>query len=305
MYFFCGLKLAPLKSDVFRFVDILEGLGQTGKLLFYKPMGQLVLSLIDWPETQQPGRLTGTVLNETDLMSLMTQTSLRASQYFYRSQVILAYYFDDTKLAGEMLSKIRPLWEDGRAVWLPPHVFFEGLVEASLYKSSSKGRHKRKSQRCLRKLQKYVSEGNVNCTHLGLLLKAELLSLSTKYEQSVLKAFDEGITCAGKLGFVHDQALGNELAGSYCLKHDDKPWARIYLNRSYELFQSWGAWAKTRHMEGKYGPLLDRSSHGLRHSTGHNARSRAEQLAPHLKASMSWVTDFAECSQSASEPHRY
>jgi hypothetical protein len=116
----------------------------------------------------------------------------------------------------------------------------------------------RRGFRFLRKLEKCVRSGNVNCHHMMLLLRADYIALASHSDPGMVKrAYGDAITAAGKLGFMHHhQAIGNERAGVYFLEQqNDKAWASTYLSRARALFELWSAKAKVRHMEAKYKEL--------------------------------------------------
>jgi hypothetical protein len=106
-----------------------------------------------------------------------------------------------------------------------------------------------------------------------LLLQAETLSASSAESEVVRKSFDDAITMAGKLGFLHNQALGNERAGVYFLEQGDNAWASTYLSRARQLFREWGAMAKVKQMDLKYRDLFEKESEPLLCSSL-NAQSR-------------------------------
>jgi hypothetical protein len=93
-----------------------------------------------------------------------------------------------------------------------------------------------------------------------LLLQAETLSASSVESEIVRKSFDDAITMAGKLGFLHNQALGNERAGVYFLEQGDNAWASTYLSRARHLFREWGAMGKVNQMDLKYRDLFEKDS---------------------------------------------
>lgn len=109
-------------------------------------------------------------------------------------------------------------------------------------------------------MQKWVRKGVINCRHMILLLQAETLSASSADSEVVRKSFDNAITMAGKLGFLHNQALGNERAGVYFLEQGDNVWASTYLSRARKLFREWGALAKLDQMDLKYRYLFESES---------------------------------------------
>ena len=71
----------------------------------------------------------------------------------------------------------------------------------------------------MRQIKEWVQQGNPNCHHMLMLLQA--LRKATKpavNPKEVRRAYDEAIIAAGRLGFLHHQALANRLAGSFFLQ---------------------------------------------------------------------------------------
>jgi histidine kinase len=285
--------LGPIKTDMLGFLEILEGFGQPFTLMLYKPTVQLVLNLMNPNETKEPARLVGSVLTETTLAAIKNDKSGRGIQYFYRQQMILAYYLGDLRLAGLMSSKLVVIRKEGRSSWLPARVFFQGLIAAALFKSG-RPRYRPRAFRFLRKLKQFVKEGNQNCLHLYQLLKAEILTFGCRVPaKTVQREFDSVIAQCARSGIMHDQALGNELAGLYFLnQRKDLDWASTYLTRSYNLYRRWGAQAKTRQMEQVHGNLIEKSHirNPSARDSGHNAKSRIEDMKPQLSEQIVYAT---------------
>ena len=55
----------------------------------------------------------------------------------------------------------------------------------------------------------------------------------------VKEAFDLAILSARDAGFNHDEALANELAGEYLIRHGRGLTARVYLTNSRDLYAQW------------------------------------------------------------------
>ena len=188
-------------------------------------------------------------------------------------------------------------------LWLPQRHFFEALVSFGKYKVTGQRWYRIRGHRFYKKVQSFHNQGNVNCHHIVLILQAEFLSLSQKKDDdtsAVQAAYDKAITVAGKRGFLHDQALGNELAGQYFLKRKDVSWAETYLTRSYELFSQWGAVAKVRQMEQKYGDILGSTIAKMPMATaskfggsGYKARSRLDEMTPLTSSSRSSIVNMS------------
>jgi hypothetical protein len=176
------------------------------------------------------------------------------------NRMCLAYFFDNLPLAENMASELYHPLEFGPVPWLALRFFFEGLICFGLAKSAChRRRYQRRGFRFLRNLEKIVIGGNANYHHMMLLLRAGYIALTSHSDPGMVqRAYGDGITAAGKLGFMHHQAqsIGDERAGLYFLEQqNDKAWASTYLSRAPALFGLWGARARVRHMEAKYKEL--------------------------------------------------
>lgn len=122
-----------------------------------------------------------------------------------------------------------------------------------------------------------------------LLLQAELESLDKrKKKDEVKKKYDDAISTAGRLGFVQDKALANELAGKFILgqgsgdEEDKRYWSSVYLTQAHELYSVWGATAKADQLLKLYGSsLICVDNHG--ENTGSQLRGRS-RFTDHTKS---------------------
>jgi hypothetical protein len=258
IYYICGLQLDPIQKDMKRFAEVLEDYNQTYFLALYQPQKQFILNLMG--QSDDPMTLTGEGMNQEEYFQMCTKTrNQRALQHFHLVRMFLAYFFDDLQLADRMASGLSPSHKDGPSPWLGPRFLFEGLIAFGLAKSTChhRWRYRRRGIGFVRKLEKFVEQGNINCQHMVLLLQAELASIDNGAPRQVQAAYDKAIRLAGRSGFTHHQAIGNEQAGAYFLnRQKDRAWASTYLTRAWERFDQWGAKAKTQHMENKYKDLL-------------------------------------------------
>lgn len=104
---------------------------------------------------------------------------------------------------------------------------------------------------------------------MWLIMKAEQAAgMRGEAPKNVQSKFDEAIVAAGKLGFLHHQALANERAGTFFHRGGDDRWAKTYFQRARELYFRWGAFAKVGQMERKYCEFFKDCSMLKRSGTG-------------------------------------
>ena len=93
-----------------------------------------------------------------------------------------------------------------------------------------------------------------NFRHKLLLVEAELCRFGLSTVPAV-PLYEQAITEAREQGFAQYEALGNELAGRYCLKSGDMHRGAIFLRESRAQYGQWGAIGKVRALEQEY-PFL-------------------------------------------------
>jgi hypothetical protein len=279
-YYQCGLQLDPIAKDMRRFGDLLREYGQTYYLSIFQTQMQFILNLMY--TCDDPTILTGEAMNQEECLQLWSKTpNPRAMCHLTLNRMYLAYFFDDLPLAEMMASELRHPLEFGPVPWLALRFLFEGLICFGLAKSACRRlRYVRRGVRFLRKLENFVRGGNVNCHHMMLLLRAEYIALTSHSDPGMVqRAYGDAITAAGKLGFMHHQAIGNERAGVYFLEQqNDKAWASTYLSRARALFELWGAQAKVRHMEAKYKELAIQPANSDVKSSVIMSRTRFDEM---------------------------
>ena len=235
--------------------------------------------------------------SETNYLTEPDRNNNLAFQNFCRHQMILSYYMGDVDLANEMMSKLCLPSDEGPMIYMPQRFFFEALVCFAMWKlkGSRSWWHRIRGHRLYKKLEKLHLQGNVNCHHMVLILHAELMSIRERKNDDpsvVQAAYDKAITVSGKRGFLHDQALCNELAGLYFWKErNDLSWAITYLTRSHDLYSRWGAISKVNQMEETYGEEIFGSkihdgSTTQTGGSGYKARSRLEEITPSSRNSI-------------------
>lgn len=191
-------------------------------------------------------------------MATSNKPALYASQFW---SLFLGYLFGDLRSAKQSIKAMRAdLMEDGSTVLVPLRLFYSALVYFSVYRSTRKSKYRRRANKPLKVLQNWSEKGAVNCVFMYQLLEAEDFSSQTRPVETTLKAYDTAITSATELGLQHHMALANELAGAYLLLQNQEDRASGYLNRAVHLYGQWGAVAKVKSMQSKFGPYIDGSN---------------------------------------------
>ena len=87
--------------------------------------------------------------------------------------------------------------------------------------------------------------------HKWELLRAERLRVNGQHH-AANDAYDTAIDLAREHGWLHEQALGNELCGAMHAELGRSTLARAYLSEASQLYGRWGATAKTRELRQRF-----------------------------------------------------
>ncbi|MEO5647911.1 MAG: adenylate/guanylate cyclase domain-containing protein, partial [Chitinophagaceae bacterium] len=136
----------------------------------------------------------------------------------------------------------------------PLFYFYESLAITGCFKSSAEleennleGQLKKNMDR----LKKYEALCSKNYQHKRLLVEAEYKKIYNKKEEA-RSLYDQAIRLATD-NMVIDEALCWEKAGNFYLENGDESIAKFYLNNAAKAYHRWGADAKVKQMNVKYG----------------------------------------------------
>uniref|UniRef100_A0A7S0FPS5 KIF-binding protein n=1 Tax=Minutocellus polymorphus TaxID=265543 RepID=A0A7S0FPS5_9STRA len=170
--------------------------------------------------------------------------------YFYR--LFLSYLFGrysqayDIVLARESFVDKIPV----RHAILADETFYTGLTAVAVAREKGDDTLLVQARQCLDNMKGFCEQCRHNFEHKRCLLEAEIAVYDCKYDKAA-SLYDDAIHIAGEHGFVHEQGLAHEKAGSFyyglnrskSLQHFK--WAKKY-------FLQWGSPRKVRDLEQRY-----------------------------------------------------
>jgi predicted ATPase/signal transduction histidine kinase/CheY-like chemotaxis protein/tRNA A-37 threonylcarbamoyl transferase component Bud32 len=109
------------------------------------------------------------------------------------------------------------------------------------------------NQAMLRNWARFCPE---NFRHKHDLIEAERARIEHRIGEAVA-AYDKAIERAADGGFVHDEALANELAGRFWLERGKTEFAASHLRRAYRCYQIWGARRKQELLIEQYAEVFN------------------------------------------------
>jgi hypothetical protein len=88
---------------------------------------------------------------------------------------------------------------------------------------------------------------------------AEVARVAGK-EVEAMARYDEAISGARQGGFVHEEALANELCAKFLAAAEKVKAARVHMTEAYDAYRRWGAIAKASHLAEHHPHLLQESA---------------------------------------------
>jgi hypothetical protein len=195
-----------------------------------------------------PAVLSGTFLSENDFTRLRpTDGVIFVYTRYYMT--LLAYFFGDIEAASKHSITLRLALN--RAVGAHDHAllpFLDGIVAIANFRMY---RHWRSLRVAFAQLRRLRNRAIMSTPQLFLsrqfLLEAEIAA-AIKGDKSVHSKYVAAIALARDSGSLLLAALGNELAGKYFLRKNQRDLALRFLQEAVQYYKTWGAMAKVDHL---------------------------------------------------------
>ena len=177
----------------------------------------------------------------------------------YCAKLMLSYFFNDIGKALVHAQVARKYLKAG--VGMPAFVLFHFYESLALLADA----HQKPffaRQRILfkvaanqKKLQQWAVHAPMNHQHHWHLVEAERLRVSGKADEAQ-NDYNLAIDHARENGFIHEEALASELSCRYHLQRQQNRLAAYYLRQSLQLYDRWGATAKSAQLRAAFPTLL-------------------------------------------------
>jgi len=99
-----------------------------------------------------------------------------------------------------------------------------------------------------RRLELCAENGPENFEDRAALVGAEIARIEGR-DVEAMRLYEQGIRCARANGFVHNEALANELAARFYAARDFEQIAHLYLRNARRCYLTWGADGKVRQLD--------------------------------------------------------
>jgi len=256
--FHSGKSLEELENE---FKSLNEELPQ--KPLTYSTIKQAVLNL-SGIESNDPGILIGTAF---DCRSI-NQGKKNPSEIILGliQCIFVSYLFQDYSAASKYIEKCRPFLKKNIVgiYFYSIHILYDGLVALILAKQSKEDKLllKKIAENSISQLKNMSETAPENYRNKLHLLEAEMAAAFAD-ELNALAHYRKSISLSKEHCFLHEEALACERAGMYFLGLNSQALAVQFLERSFECYEGWGAYAKLKHLKSKYPDIFKEKNYSF------------------------------------------
>jgi PAS domain S-box-containing protein len=256
--FFTGSNLEIVMVETEKYSETLGRIKQENTLHSLMLVRQVALNLTGRAENVT--NIRGKCFNDDEMLPLLidaNDTDTIAGLRFF--QCMLCYLFEDYRGATATYRDIEKYHETrGQFGFVLEMRFYYTLVLLALY-PTLKGIEKTRTMKTVATYQKMLKKGaehaSMNYLHKWHLVEAERERLLGRRLRA-MEHYDQAIQGAKENDYIQDEALANELAAKFYLKSDRKNIAAAYVREAHLCYRRWGAGAKVRELEEKYGEYL-------------------------------------------------
>ncbi|MBP6827638.1 MAG: AAA family ATPase, partial [Saprospiraceae bacterium] len=250
--FYMGNPLPDLKRLMDDYASALRKIRQQIGLGWLNIYRQTVCNLMN---DEADSRLAGAEFNEEIQVAEHEKgKDFSGLCVYYMNRMMLAYLFDQTEEAIENGERSFALIDN---VIAGPHVspihFYYGLtlLRAADEMPKKRGRNLRRAGSMLQKIKKFAKSAPENNLAKQYLMEAELHRIR-KNNQRAAALYQQAIETSRKNGFLHEEAMANELAARFWETNRDSEQSLRHLLEARRLYQKWGATAKVNLLDRKY-----------------------------------------------------
>jgi signal transduction histidine kinase len=256
--FFGGENLESVDRNYEQYITLLQKLNLEYHLVYGRIGRQITLNLL--ARADNNSQLIGEAFNETEMLPILKENQNKTSLFYaYLAKSILQYFFKESVPAIASAREAEKYQESATGlITVAQHNFYYSLALLANYFNADKREQSEFSQQITanqKKLKNWADHAPSNFQHKYELIEAEKARvLGLNWEAGQL--YDRAIREATEQGYLHEEALANELAAEFYLSCGKEKIAQTYLTDAYYGYVRWGAVAKVKDLEARYPQFL-------------------------------------------------
>jgi len=259
--FFKGEHLDYVQEQQKNYSDLTAKLSQEHQLYLIKIIGQLVANLMARADNKL--LLIGDMLNEEETIAYLQSINNTIALFrVFFAKTMLCYLFQDYAMAIEHgITGVNYSTMLHSNFSFSEHIFYYSLALLAQYFQENSGDESKQQQYLKQveenqqKMKYWASHCPANYQHKYDLVEAEKARVLGQ-SFSAMEYYDLAIDGAKENGYIHHEALANELAAEFYLTLGRQKVARTYMIEGYYAYICWGAKAKVKDLEERYSELL-------------------------------------------------
>ncbi len=172
-----------------------------------------------------------------------------------------AYLFDapqEWREASARLAMIGRLLPDGPTMVETSFFRALGLLRPGFVDEADRPAALEEAQALLGRFESWAEHGPVNFEHKALLMADEMARCRGD-GRAAMELYARAIDAAADAGFIHCEALGNELYARFWQEQQQRQLASNFIREAYFHYQRWGATAKCKQIESQWPQILFRA----------------------------------------------
>ncbi len=249
LYFMSGKYLPDLQRQSAETAKVCLKVGQEQSYQHSLTLQQLVANLVQ--ETENPTVLAGSFYHAENTKAQREASKDQAHIFTVLfNEMILSYLFGDNENAWKNSEEARK--NMGSAMGSPFlyfYYFYDSLIILNKKELNKKELSRvRQNQKKLQTWSKLCPNNSLQKYHL---VEAVLANVHGKPDLAK-QHYDKAISLANQHQFINDEALAWELAGKFYMNINETYLANFYLQNAVRCYDTWGAFAKVKHLERQY-----------------------------------------------------
>ena len=259
--FWMGKHLDYVNKNQTQYIEIMLQCKQEMSSSNMKMWKQVFLNLVS--QSEKRGILIGESFNEeTGLPELIKANNRVAISFIYLGKSFLYYLFKDYVRALDN-ARLTAQYKENLigTIQLTQHNLYYSLALLARYPNVAKDEQKQYLKKVVsyqKQMKKWATHSPCNFQHKYELVEAEKARVLGQ-ETNAMALYDSAIAGAKENGYVHEEAIANELAAEFHLGRGSEKIAKTYMTEAYYGYIRWGAKAKVKDLEERYPQLISRS----------------------------------------------
>ena len=256
--FFAGEALPSVIERSQPQIQVIQSFKQTFQLNYARIWHQLNLNLQG--QTGDRLMLIGDSFDELKMLPFLKENNDATSLFaLYLAKLILCYLLKNYQEAVSYVDKAREYLKAAvGTMCFSMYYFYAALAKLAFYGEKTKDKSELSAVIDYQKqLKLWANHAPDNYLNKYYLVTAEIAKTLGRNKQAA-ESYDRSITAAAKAGYLHEQALAEELTAEFYLSIGRKRIAGYYITDAYLNYSRWGALAKTKTLKVSYKRLLDK-----------------------------------------------